>query len=101
MNNQQKDFSTREVGVLIEDMNKKFDILAENHLNLVDRFDQVDLRFDQVDSRFNQVDLRFEKIENKIDKIATDVTELKNDHVTVSELREIQIRVSKLEKRAT
>ena len=45
----------REIALLREDMNRRFEQVDK-------RFEQVDKRFEQVDKRFEQIDMRFNRI---------------------------------------
>ena len=62
-----KDFSARDVGVLLEsmkndigiiaeqhgDIDKKLDILAKNHLEIVEKLQEHDERFDAIDKKLD------------------------------------------------
>jgi len=66
-------------------------------------FDAVDKRFDAVDKRFDAVDKRFDSLEerltNKINGLDQRIDDLALNRATRDELRIIQLRVDRLEKK--
>jgi peptidoglycan hydrolase CwlO-like protein len=60
-----KDFTPSQVGTLIENFDKKLDILAENHLDVVKKLEDHDEHF--------------EKFDQKLDRLSGDVEIIKED----------------------
>jgi methyl-accepting chemotaxis protein len=52
----------REIALLREDMNRRFEQVDKRFEQVDKRFEQVDKRFEQVDKRFEQIDMRFNRI---------------------------------------
>lgn len=95
-----KIFSGTEVGVLIEDFDKKLDVVAEGVLTLdrkvdglaermdglEDRLDKIDVKIALINEEVVEIKARLDRIENGIDKIAD-----------TGRLEDIEKRIAKLE----
>lgn len=67
---------TRAVGVIAEDAQHKFDILAEGHKMLADKLDRTDLRIDNMESRIDKIDSKIDQLDSKVDRLDKKVDQL-------------------------
>ena len=58
--------NANELGVILEDMNSKFDILIEGHKTLNEKVDKLD-------SRIERMENRIDNLENRIDKFKAEI----------------------------
>ena len=68
--------------------------------NVDKKFEQVDKRFEQVDKRFEQIDSHFEQSDTRLGRLETVTSEILSElRYIKNEIKDIKIRLDKLEKR--
>lgn len=64
-----KEFTSREVMVLQEDLQKGIQVIGEQYNGIIKRFDGLDERFKKIDARLDRIDAHLFKIDLRLDKI--------------------------------
>jgi len=65
--------SAREQTVLLEQMNKTIQLIAEQHSTVIIKLDKIDARLDKIDARLDRIDARLDKIDIRLDKIESEI----------------------------
>ena len=65
--NEQNYSSNQGINIVIEQMNKGFEIMNQRFAEMNQKFDEVNQRFDEVDQRFDKVDKRFDEVNQRLD----------------------------------
>lgn len=87
-----KNFSARQVGVLLESMNKKLDLLVDGQAALSVRIDRLEVKFDELQKEMNY---KFETVFEELHLIR----EALKEKVSRQEFGLLEKRVVALEKR--
>ena len=113
-----KKLTDNQFGVILEDINGKFDVLVEGQKVLFEKvdkletgqevlfekFDKVETGLDRVENKLDAVENRLGGVEDKLDGVESDVSEIKHklcQKVDVEDFQKLEKRVVKLERQKT
>lgn len=92
--------SRKDVGLLKEEMNRRFDVVDRRFVEIDRRFEEIDRRFEEIDRRFGDIDRRFAEVENNFSSIKRELKEIKEDVKDIKrDLNVVRDRATKLEGR--
>jgi DNA anti-recombination protein RmuC len=65
------------IGTMLENIQRNVSVIAEGHVVLNQRLDELALRFDRMDARFDQMEMRFnvrfDRLEARVERLDTKV----------------------------
>jgi hypothetical protein len=96
-----KIYTTSEVGVILERVEDTVKILAESHMGLAKKQDEMQETLVNMDNRLGRVEIRLNSVETKIDRLQDDMVEVKFElkkKVSTDDFEKLEKRVVKLEK---
>ena len=93
VNRLQEDFK-RHVGVLVDETNRKFDIVSEGHQGLSDKIDTVSSKVDGVSDRFDGLS---DKLDVEIASIRKELEEIRMHLFRKADLERLEVAEKRLD----
>ncbi|NTV41125.1 MAG: hypothetical protein HGA61_02525 [Candidatus Moranbacteria bacterium] len=93
-----KIYTTSEVGVILERVEDTVKILAESHVSLAKKQDEMQETLVNMDNRLGRVEIRLDSVETKIDRLQDDMVEVKFElkkKVSTDDFEKLEKRVVK------